>query len=243
MSRDASINFVLQRVLRKIGAYPISSSGPRPAEMEEARYWFDMVVGHLAGRKRTWWLVDRTATFALIAGQREYQLDDVLAPDETADGLQAVIGMWIDDAATGVELERVSLLRREEFEGLIGGAVNDTGVPSSAHIDRQQKPLLRFLQAPDAARSYQARVLFQTYAPDLTAGRDIAKIERFRSTWNLYLVAAVSAVVGNGPVRKLPADEVRDMKADAEGYLRDLEAYDDHEQHDEPQQVRFSNGI
>lgn len=238
-----SVNFVLQRALRKIGAFPTSSSGARPAEMEEARYWFDMVVSHLAARERTWWLVPETATFPLVAGQREYALTDMLPPDDAEDGMQAVVAIWIDDAATGATLGQVSILRREEYEGEVGYAANASGPPSTCYIDRSQRPTLKFVQAPDAVGSYRARVVYQTYAPDLRTGRDIKKLERFRSTWTLYLTLAVAAQIADGPVRKLPRDEVQDMKRDAAAYLHDLESYDSHEQHNDPVVVQFHNGI
>jgi hypothetical protein len=238
-----SVNFVLQRALRKIGAYPITSSGPRAPEMEEAAYWFDMQVAHLAARKRTWWLVAETAVMPLVAGQREYALADVLAPDATEDGLQAVIAVWIDDATTGAGLEQVNILRREEYEAEVGAAVNASGVPTACHIDRAQRPTLRFVQAPDAAGSYRARIVYQTYAPELRRERDIAKLDRFRTTWTLYLVSALAAQLADGPIRKAPRDEVQDMKRDAAALLHDLESYDDHEQHDEPTVVQFHNGI
>lgn len=238
-----SVNFVLQRALRKIGAFPVSSSGARPVEMEEARYWFDMVVGHLAARKRTWWLVPATAVIPLIAGQKDYSLADLIPLDDAEDGLQAVVAVWVDDAATGATLGQVSILRREEYEAEVGYAVGASGPPNTCHIDRVQRPTLRFVQAPDAAGSYNARILYQTYAPDLRTGHDIQKLERFRTTWTLYLTLAVAAQIADGPVRKLPRDEVQDMKRDAAAALHDLESYDDHEQHDEPTVVQFHSGI
>ena len=238
-----SVNFVLQRALRKIGAFPISSSGARPAEMEEARYWFDMMVGHLASRERTWWLVPETATFPLTAGEKEYSLADVIVSDDIQDGLQAIVAVWVDDATTGATLGQVSILRREEYEAEVGYSVNASGPPASCYIDRAQRPTLRFVQAPDAAVSYRARVVYQTYAPDLRTGRDIKKLERFRTTWDLYLTLGLSALIADGPVRKLPRDEVMDMKSDAAKYLHDLESYDAHEQHDDPVVVQFHNGI
>ena len=238
-----SVNFVLQRALRKIGAYPTSSSGAKPMEMEEARYWFDMMVGHLAARKRTWWLVPETATFPLVAGQKEYALADLMPMDDIEDGLQAVVAVWVDDATAGATLGQVSILRREEYEAEVGYSANATGAPSSCYIDRAQRPTLRFIQAPDDARSYRVRIVYQTYAPDLRTGRDIQKLERFRTTWTLYLTLALAAQIADGPVRKLPRDEVQDMKRDAAAALHDLESYDDHEQHDDPVVVQFHNGI
>ena len=70
------------------------------------------------------------------------------------------------------------------------------------------------------------------------------KQERSNGTYSHFsLLLALAAQIGNGPVRKLPADEVRDMKAEAGGLLTDLEAYEDHEQANEPRRVEFYGGI
>jgi hypothetical protein len=243
MIRQPSINFILQRALRRIGAFAVSSSGARANEMEEARYWLDMHMAHLAARKRTWWLVQETQTFPLVAGQREYVLEEVLSPEAGVDGIQTVIALYVDQAATGAVVQQVNLLRRQEFEEAVGDAVNASGPPSAAHIDRAQRPTLRFLEAPDDAVPYVARIVYQTYSPDLVAGRDNRRLERFRTTWDLYLVTALASLIANGPVRKLPKDEVDDLKREAAVLLHDLESYDDHEQENTPVRVLFHDGI
>lgn len=240
MSYAPSINFVLQRALRKIGAFAISSTAARAPEMEEARYWLDMEVAHLAGKKRTWWLVPQSATFPLVAGQRDYDLMDVLGL-QVPDGIEFVVSVLIDHATTGMNIEEVNLLRREEYETAKGDFVNATGAPTGGYIDRAQRPTLRLLQAPDAATPYVARVTFQSYAPNLVAGRDVRKLDQFRTAWNLWLVMATAARIGNGPVRKLPKDEVDDMRRDVAALLHDLESYEDHEQQSGPPVVAFHN--
>lgn len=243
MAYAPSINDVLQRALRRIGAFAIRDSGPRAAEMEEARYQFDMLMGHLSARKRTWWLVPETQTFPLVAGQRDYDLEAALSIAAGGDGIQQVIALYVDQADTGVEVNRVNILRRQEFEALVGQNVNAAGPPSACYIDRDRRPTVKFLEAPDSAGSYVARIIFQRLSPDLTRGRDLAKLEQFRASWTLYLVTGTAALCGNGPVRKLPKDEVDDLKTEAARLLADLEAYDDHEQQDTPFQVQFHNGI
>lgn len=243
MSFAPTINFVLERALRKIGATAITSPAARAREMVEARYWLDMVVGHLAGRERTWWLVPRTATFLLVAGKREYDLNEAVGIAQAPDGIEFVVAVYIDDATTGAAVGDVNLLRREEYEAEVGETINAVGVPSGAYIDRAQRPTLMFLHAPGAGRSYRARVVFQSYAPNLVSTRDLKLLERFRSAWTLWLVTATAAQIGNGPVRKLPKDEVDDMKRDAGSLLFDLESYEGHEQNNQPSGVQFHNGV
>lgn len=241
MPRILSVNQFCERALRKIGSYSINDAGARPEEMEEARWWLDMLVGHLAARKRTWWKVPETATLTLREGVQDYSLDAELSP-ASASGEQFVIQVFLDDADTGEEIHQISLLQRKEWEEL--EQRQDSGEPECAYVDRHRSPTLRLSPVPDAARSYRLRVIFQSYAPDFTAmawnNRSDTEI---RQSYNLYIVTALAAQIGNGPVRKLPADEVRDMKAEAGGLLSDLEAYEDHEQANEPRLVQFYGGI
>jgi hypothetical protein len=62
-------------------------------------------------------------------------------------------------------------------------------------------------------------------------------MDEVRENWHLFLVTALAAEIGNGPVRKLPADEVREMQVTAKALLYDLMDYDSHEQADEPRLV------
>jgi hypothetical protein len=241
MPRILTVNQFCERALRKIGAYSINDDGARPEEMEEARWWLDMVVGHLAARKRTWWKVPATATLTVRAGVQEYDLGAELNPI-SANGEQFIIQAFLDDATTGEAIHEVSLRSRRDWEELDDR--QRAGVPENAYVDRTRSPTLRLSPVPNDARSYRLRVVFQSYSPDFTAmaWNNRADTE-IRQSYNLYIVTALAAQIGNGPVRKQPADEVRDMKQEAGGLLTDLEAYEDHEQASVPEQVQFYGGI
>lgn len=242
MAQILSVADYCKRALRKIGSYSINDAGAEPEEMEEARFWLDMIVGHQAARKRTWWLTPTTATFALETGTQEYDLDAMLAPTASARGEQFVIQAFLDDADTGEAIHEISLRSRREWEET--EQRQRTGTPDCAYVDRQQSPTMLVSPVPDATRSYQVRLVFQSYSPNFAG---MAWNNRtgtaMRSSWNLWLVTALAAQIGNGPVRKLPADEVRDMKQEAGSLLTDLEAYEDHEQANEPHRVQFYGGI
>lgn len=235
-----SINFVCQRALRKIGEFGLRSSGPRPEAMEEARYWLDMLVAHVATQERTWWLVPQTAAFPLIAGQRDYSLLDAVGATQGPDGIEFVAAVLIVDAATGQLVNDVNVLRRIEFEQLRARDATATGAPSACYINRDRSPTMQFLEAPDDAIEYECRVIFQGYAPSLLNGDDNARMVKFRDGWQLYLVTALAAQIGDGPVRKLPADETKKAQADAARLLLDLQSYDAHE-HQTEHRVRFHN--
>lgn len=240
MARLLEIREICERALRRIGAYAIRSSGARPEEIEETRFWLDMVVGHVAARRRAWWLVPVTGTFPLLPGQAHYNLTDKLGA-QAPDGVQFAISAYLHDVATGRELHEVSLVRRQDYEAIEDKARQ--GEPEVAYIDRNNRPSLTIHPVPDAHRQYSLRLVFQSFGSDMTRTASIDKSYAIRRSWNLYLVTATAAQIANGPVRKLPADEVKDMKEEAEKLLFDLETYDGDEQANEPQRTDYNDGI
>jgi hypothetical protein len=351
---------ICERALRKIGATAIRSAGSREAEVAEAKYWLDMVVGHIGARKRTWWLVPATATFVLRPYVWAYDMNQILGPRQANNGIQSVVDVWIgsrgeggvdaypntpgwqparDDEGVGPRIEpngliRMGHVRRQEWEGIqvvdlppLPGCGIPTlppwwppppgtdlppwwwgegcgappwcapgasppwppcpldwtppadfvppdgcrpiicppgvppwqpsepplpffhpagrtqfGRPQFAYIDRGDKPKLFVSPCPDSRGPYTIRVLFQTYAPDFVSAEGNTRQGLLRDTWNLCIVTQLAHRIGNGPVRKLPADEVRDMKDEAASLLLDLEAYDDEEQAG-PERIAYFDGI
>lgn len=260
MARLLSIEEICERALRKIGAFAIRSSGARPEEVTEARFWLDMVVAHEAARQRTWWLVGNDATFNLTANNAgPYALNTVLG-SQVPDGIQFVIEVIIFDAVSGLDIVNLPMMRRQEWETRVLGEDNkpdpletvrllDTsvvpmpsdppGVPQMCYVDRGQTPTISFYPAPDSTRTYGCRLVLQSFASDFTKNGSTDRTYKLRTSMNLWVVTALAAQIGNGPVRKLPGDEVRDMKQEAQTLRDDLEAYENQEQASEPRRVSY----
>lgn len=231
MARLLTVRDVCERALRKIGAYSIRDTGARADEMDEARHWLDMVIGHVASLKRTWWLVPSTLRLTLTPATAAYNLRTTLS-DEPA--VQHVVALHVVDLATN-QNRPLPILRRTEWEG------RDKHLPAgpacAAWIDRTRDPVLHLHPAPPSPVAQAIDVTFQRFAPDRSGGTWTQRLDEIRDGWNLYLVTALAAEIGDGPVRKLPGDEVRAMKMDAKRFYEELLAYDDHEQADEPRLV------
>ena len=269
--RIMSENEICERALRKIGATAIRSAGSRAEEIAEAKYWLDMEIGHIAARKRTWWLVPQTAVFTLTPNVWSYDLNQVLTPQQSLNGIQAVVDIWLatsgvagpdqypnipgwlpvsDDSGVFPEVEpngliRLGHVRRQEWESVQVVELptgTQTGSPRFYYVDRADRPTLKVSPCPDTNGPYTLRVLFQTYSPDFVSAQGNVRLAMLRQTWNLCIVTRLAHQLGNGPIRKLPADEVRDMMAEGNSLLTDLEAYDDEEQAG-PGRVSYYDGV
>lgn len=237
MARILEIREICERALRKIGTYSIRDSGADAAELEEARYWLDMLMGHLAADLRTWWLVPDTAPLALTAGQQSYTLATVLPAGDPSASIISVASVAL---AAPNGREDVPIFRRWEWEARDATIV--TGPPRAVYIDRSPDPKLLVWPTPSLPLTHRLEVVFQRVSPDLVSGPMTERVLKFRQAWNLYMVVALAAQIGNGPVRKLPGDEVRDMQMEADRLLFRLQSYDGHEQAGEPR-IAAHNGI
>lgn len=236
-----SVSQICERALRKIGAYPIRGGSLRPEDLTETRYWLDMVMGHEAARMRTPWLIADTATVSLVASQQDYDLRQQIGAQVVPDGLQFIVSVRLYDVGADRDIRRLDLLKREEWEDIEDKS--RTGEPQAAYIDRTRWPVMKLYPVPDGVKTLTARVLYQKLASNFANRKFSDKTYDLHQAWNLWVVTELAAQIGDGPVRKLPQDEVRDMKKDAARLLHDLEAYDQFEQADEPRQVAHWNGI
>ena len=262
MSRLLSVGEIVDRALRKIGQYATRSSGARAEDVDETRYWLDMLVGHQSARQRCWWLVPATATFTLTEGLAEYVLDTALGGTQAPNGIAFVIRCILYNVTTGEDIHEIPIVRRQEFElrnfpdrdrspdkspwewewgGYDRSGVRSlpAGAPSVCYITRDQSPKMMLSPEPDTAITYGVKILFQSYAQDFKALDANDRTLAIRNTWNLWLVTALAAQIGNGPVRKLPADEVKDMKQEALNLRVELEAYDAHENQTAGKRVQY----
>lgn len=268
-TRLFTVREICERALRKINAFSLMDTEADALELEEATWWLDMLVSHLCGANRILWLVPQTLTFALTAKTLSYDLKTTLGDEYPDQGIQfplhatatyveastttanAVVG---DDAAIitgetvltprqGVGTTRpVEIVKRVIFDEISDR--DQAGPPEQVYIDRLAAPMLRVHPVPQE-EGWWLNLTVQTYQDDLIARGNAHKAAEItsnhRAAWNLYLVTALAHQLGNGPVRKLTRDEVRDMATEASDQFMALMAFENQEHDGEAQLVRFRN--
>lgn len=249
MSRLFTVAEICDLALGKIGSNPTRTSGSRAEDVETARYWLDMVVGHQAARARTWWLVPATASFTIQEAVAAYDLASVLSATQAPNGVAFVITVMLCNATTGELIHEIPMVRRREFELRALGGRSDSspdaspwrwnemeqgpstgispGQPNVCYVTRDQAPTITFSPTPD--QDYTCKVVIQSYSKDFVAADPTERVLNLRSSWNMWLVTTLAAALGSGPIRMLPADEVKTMKNESIVLRGELEAYDVHE--------------
>lgn len=239
MSRVLTINEVCERALRKIGAYSINDAGARAEEIEEARYWLDLIVSHMAGTRRALWLVPTTLEASLTPGDASATFSELFTTDLPVDGIQFPVRATITDSDSDNEIP-IEIIRRSQWDEI--SDKTDTGQPRVLYIDRGITPQVYFWPIPEEDSEYTVRMTVQTFNKDLTTGRPEDE-HAIRNTWQLWLITALAAQIGDGPIRHLPENEVTKLERQAHGLLVELDAFDNQEMTHTPRRVSYSDGL
>lgn len=235
MARAFTLNEICERALRKIGAYSINDTGADTASMAEARFWLDMIVSHVAMKQRRFWLLPSAYSLTLTAGVGAYNLRTSITGAPT---LEFIVGVQAIPLTGTADPLPVEVMRRQDWEAL---PRESGGTPAWCWIDRTDDPTLHLLPTPAAPIQYNLEVLAQRFPSDTTSLQSTAPMPDVSRAWNLFLVTKLASELGDGPVRKLPADEVRGMQDSAARYLFDLERYEQREHADEPRRVSYND--
>ena len=234
-----------ERALRKVRAFSINDEAADPDEMEETLRWFDMIIGHLTGTRRCYWLTPATVTFDWPDGESSAVLADEMGADYPPTGILFPVRAWLVDKETGERQREIELCRRRKYEELSISA--SAGAPEVLYIDRLVQDQVAYVNPVpnDAANLWQIALEFQTYSRSVIGeqgGEQAGDVPHgFDQTWQLYLVTRLAAEIGDGPVKHLAPATIRDWRALAESYLSDL-GYANREKNNRPYQTKRYGG-
>lgn len=208
---------ICQEALRLVGSHAIHDAGADGVEIGAALTWLDLTVGHLVATRACLWLRPASVTLTTTANVGSYQLTTAL--DATANDIQHVVGIWYVSNNVRTPLNRLS---RDEYEERKGNP--ESGVPTSAYIDRREVPTLFLYPVPASAVSLLIEV--QTWAPDQ---KKASQAHGMREAWQLFLIKRLAWELGGGIIARLPPAERADLKREADMALYELDAFDERE--------------
>ncbi len=224
---------IVERALRKINAYSINDSGADPEHVAEALHWLDMVVADLSGTNVLRWLVPSAIEIALEADEPSYSLVNDITGNAPVNGVMFPIAAYLTNGTTDTP---VKIISRKEYNELSSKAAS--GTPDRVYIDRLNEQTVYPYPIP-ATDDWTLKIDVQSYAPDLTRGRGEAA-HGFESAWQLWMVIATAAEIGDGPVLMLAGNRVNAMRTQANGLRERLLAFNNLQQPGQEQPRRTS---
>lgn len=214
MSTLLNAKGICERALRLIGAYSLVDSQADAEEVAEALIWLDLILAELSGIERVYWLVPATLTMPLSASTASYDVLNTIAAPIPVNGIEFPIDAWREDVAGN--RSPIRMMTHREFNETAGSPAS--GLPDVIHIDRLHKPTMRVYPTPGpdlGVNEAFIKLVVQTYAGDFAVGNGV-KATGMRAAWQKWAIYELASNIGAGPVRRVSAGEIRDMKAIAE---------------------------
>lgn len=218
-SRVFTSRGIAEKALERIGAYTPMDGEADAEELRRALEWMEIVVANLTGQERLQWLIPATVEFDLEDDTASYLLSDVAGSSFPSRRVAYIISAKLKDSG-GAEYD-LDVIRRSAYEDIVNK--DDSGPPSVVYIDRStDDPTIYVHRVPSSSDTVRSvRLVVQTYAPSVlsdNADPDQAgeRAHGFDSTWQLWLIDATAAQIGNGPVRRLPKSTLVDIREQAD---------------------------
>lgn len=226
MSVLFSARSVCEQSLRKVGSYSINDMGADGIELAVALEWLDLNMGQLAGTKEAWWLVKATSTIPLVALQAAYDLNTILPATELAQF--PLYAQW--DSGNG-NRQPVEIVTRQTFEELPDPTTS--GQPTLIHIDRLAAPIMRVYPVPATAAVGSILLTAQTFAPDIAGSVGGNVPHGLAAAWQRWIIYRVASDIGDGPVRRMPINDLRAFEAKAGEAMAELIGFNNREHDNE----------
>jgi hypothetical protein len=222
--------------LQRIGAYTTMHDAADPVELERTLYWMELAIADLSGRVTCEFLKPAVIQFSLEDdGTNPYVLADVAGSAYPSLGIASVISAKTIDA-NGVE-SPVTIIRKADYE-----AFNDkttSGTPDYAYLSRLngEDELFTYPVYRDTSNAMSMRLSVVTYPRSVLGPIGESQpsgnvAHGFDRAWQSWLVHATAALVGAGPVRRLKASDLNEIKGVRDFAENQLMAYQNREKYD-----------
>lgn len=242
---------ICERALRKIQAYAINDEAADPDEVDESLQWLSLIIKEITGTRRCYWLTPETVTFDWPINEPSVVLADAMGKAYPPTGIQFPIRAWMVNNTTGLREREIPLVRRKEYERRIRHSTN--GPPSMLFIDRLVERQTAYAwpvpNTPDpsdpGAPEWQIALEFQVYSRSVfgeQGGEQSGDVPHgFSTEWELFIVTRLAAEIGDGPVKSVDINRVKEWRALAAASLSEL-LYANREKNNRPFQTRRYGG-
>lgn len=239
MSHGLKVVEIATKALEKIGAFTVNMVAPDPDELRRTVQWMDLVVSNAGGGQRMFVLTPSTTTSTLTAATSSYTLSTLLGTSYPDEGILFATAAHLRDSASVDSV--LEIISREDYEDISNKTLS--GVPKQIYIDRLSSATEQkvYIYPVPADSTYSLRLTFQSYPTDMLGGSAAGSgnvAHGFADEWQLWLITALAAQIGDGPVRRLPVAETDRLKNDAGLLLAQLTIYANTQKTTAPKRVR-----
>ena len=232
MSRLLNVREIAEQALRKIGAYTTADSAPDGDQLNIAVEALDIVMAHYLSTNNFWFLVPETFSISLTASTQSYDLATTLASDWPDDGLIFPINAVLVENGN---YDPLTIIRRDEFDNL---DLDETGTPDRVYFDRSDTDTVTMRTWPTlgvSATGYSVNLTAQKFSKQVS-GTLVNPLQAtgLQAAWSMWLIYQTAAFIGDGTIRRLSTNDIKDFREVAKMSLAELEAFANREHDSNP---------
>lgn len=208
---------ICEHALRQIGVFSVYDTGADASSFAVTLERLDLLIAEWTGSYNFWWFVPARQKIALVAGESEYTLAALLD-----DPLEFIEHLFLLRDGKQTPIKQI---RRATYDEMSDDPPLGT-TPEWAYVERKDDPTLYLLPAPLAGD--ELLITGQMYSDDVT--QDNGEIPHgFPAAWQRCMILKLAADIGAGPVKKIPRDELEDLKKDSATAMRRLDVFNNRE--------------
>lgn len=188
--------------LRRIGVVAKDDSSVADAILLTALQHLDMLLAEKAGTTRLWFLSPQELTFTYAADSESVDISSLLGANNRLDMLRAAYDDDTDD--------EITLLRRAEFDIIKNGGALDYTSGRTLFVAPDGDDTYTAYLRPVPTTALSIRVTGTKLSPSvsLATQSSATMAHGFETAWQRWMVYALAADIGDGPLARLPEERL-----------------------------------
>lgn len=206
--------------LRKIGAVAQQdASTPAGGLIDIALQHLDLILAEKSGTTRLWFLSPQELTFNYAKDSESVDMSSLVGANNRLDMVRAAYNDDTDD--------EITLLTRDQFNIIKNGGALDFASGRTLYIGPDGDDTYTAYLRPVPTEDITIRVTGTKLAPSvaLATGTSSTAAHGFETAWQRWMVNALAADIGDGPIARLPEQRLDRWVAIADAAWVKLNSY------------------
>jgi len=222
---------ICELALGKTGRFSVRDDAADQDDLKRAMLHFDLMLAHYGAIRPMLNLRRDEIEITLEEDEGTYNLRQHLN-SVLPTGVQFAFTAMLEDS--NGQRREIDIVTQREFGKI--QIPTTSGTPCLVYIDRENDPDMRVYPIPgENEDGWKIILTVQTFSPTVkprNVNRDTALTNQptgLRAPWQLWAVERLAAIIGDGPVIKLPDPTIQRWTAQAALYERDLMSFENRE--------------
>lgn len=219
MSKLFSAREIGVLALRKIGVVSALETSANEGKLLVALQQLDLILSEKSGTTRLWNFVPQELTFSYTADAESVNITSLLGANNTLDMFKAAYNDDTDD--------EITLLRRDEFDLYKNGGLFPFITGRVLYVASDGDDTYSAYLRPVPTEAITIRITGQRFSPSVSDATSSSSnlAHGFEKPWQRWMVYALAADIGDGPLARIPETRLADWRGIAHESWVKVNAY------------------